>query len=258
MDHLDRVKEEFTRQADTFAVHAVKADEKVESRFQGAIGDAGKGVLLDVACGPGVVTAALAKNAARITAFDATPAMLEKARARCEEAGLVNVEFREGDAQAMPFADATFDGIVTRLAIHHFAEPAKVMSEMYRVLKPGGRAVIVDVIVSDNAEEAALQNAIEIIRDPSHIRMLPEAELFGGIKDAGFTIQDISGWDKDREFEEWCGIANDPQRIGPLRTIARTLAKDGRHAGFGLSVNDQDELVFFHRWRLIVADKPAA
>ena len=142
MDYLDRVKEEFTRQADTFAVHAVKADEKVESRFQGAIGDAGKGVLLDVACGPGVVTAALTQNAARITAFDATPAMLEKARARCEEAGLANVEFREGDAQAMPFDDATFDGIVTRLAIHHFAEPAKVMSEMYRVLKPGGCAVI--------------------------------------------------------------------------------------------------------------------
>ena len=111
MDYLDRVKEEFTRQADTFAVHAVKADEKVESRFQGAIGDAGKGVLLDVACGPGVVTAALAQNAARITAFDATPAMLEKARARCEEAGLANVKFREGDAQAMPFADATFDGL---------------------------------------------------------------------------------------------------------------------------------------------------
>ena len=84
MDYLDRVKEEFTRQADTFAVHAVKADEKVESRFQGAIGDAGKGVLLDVACGSGVVTAALTQNAARITAFDATPAMLEKARARCE------------------------------------------------------------------------------------------------------------------------------------------------------------------------------
>ncbi|MEC9185470.1 MAG: hypothetical protein VX930_14440, partial [Pseudomonadota bacterium] len=61
-----------------------------------------------------------------------------------------------------------------------------------------------------------------------------------------------------REFEEWCGIANDPQRIGPLRTIARALAKDGRHAGFGLSVKNQDELVFYHRWRLIVSDKPAA
>ena len=256
MSHLDRIKEEFTRQADTFAVYAVKADEKVELRFQDALGDAGKGSLLDVACGPGVITAALAKAAKNITAFDATPVMLQKARIRCEEAKLKNVDFQEGDAQKMPFNNAAFDGVVTRLAIHHFADPAKVMSEMYRVLKPGGRAVIIDVIVSNDAEEASLQNAIETIRDPSHIRMLPEDELFSRVKDADFVIQKISGWDKDREFEEWCKIANDPQRIEPLRTIARTLARDGRHAGFGLSLNDQDELKFFHRWRMIVADKP--
>ena len=57
MGHLDRVREEFTRQADTFAVHAVKADKKMEARFRGAIGDGGDGSILDVACGPGVVTA---------------------------------------------------------------------------------------------------------------------------------------------------------------------------------------------------------
>ncbi len=71
MDHLDRVREEFTRQADTFTVHAVKADKKMEVRFRDAIGDAGNGSILDVACGPGVVTAALAQRAAKITAFDA-------------------------------------------------------------------------------------------------------------------------------------------------------------------------------------------
>ena len=256
LSHLDRIKEEFTRQADTFAVHAVKADEKVELRFQNALGVAGDGNLLDVACGPGVVTAALAKAAKNITAFDATPAMLQKAQIRCKLANLTNVCFQEGDAQKMPFTDAVFDGVVTRLAIHHFADPTKVIAEIYRVLKPGGRAVIIDVIVSNDTEEAALQNAIETIRDPSHVRMLSEGELFNRVKDAGFVVQKFSGWDKDREFDEWCKIANDPQRIGPLRTIARTLAKDGRHAGFGLSLNDQGKLKFFHRWRMIVADKP--
>ena len=54
MDYLDRIREEFTRQADTFTVHAVKADKKIEGRFRGAIGDAGDGSILDVACGPGL------------------------------------------------------------------------------------------------------------------------------------------------------------------------------------------------------------
>ena len=117
--------------------------------------------------------------------------MLEKTGAHCEEAGLENIIFREGNAQAMPFEDASFDGVVTRLAIHHFTKPQDVMNEVFRVLKPGGRAIIVDVIVSENPEEAALQNAIEIIRDPSHIRMLPEAELIGSIDSAGFEIAEI-------------------------------------------------------------------
>ena len=256
MDHLKRVKDEFTRQADTFDAHAVKADDRVEVRFQKAIGAAGSGKILDVACGPGVVTAALAGKAEAVTAFDATPAMLEKARKRCADAGLENVTFEQGNAESMPFDDGVFDGVVTRLAIHHFTEPAKVIGEIFRVLRPGGTAVIVDVVVSEDAEEAALQNAIEIVRDPSHIRMLPASELDGLIAGAGFDVGSESTWDKDREFEEWMGIANDPQRVGPLRVIARTLATDGRTAGMGLSIKD-DKIVFFHRWRLVAAQKPA-
>jgi ubiquinone/menaquinone biosynthesis C-methylase UbiE len=70
--------------------------------------------LLDVACGPGVVTAALAPGASSVVAFDATEEMLEKAKARCAKAGLSNVAFRSGDAENLPFKDAEFDGVVTR------------------------------------------------------------------------------------------------------------------------------------------------
>lgn len=255
MDHLKRVKEEFTRQADTFDKYAAKADESVEARFQAAVGAAASGTILDVACGPGVVTAALAGKAEAVTAFDATPAMLEKAEKRCAEAGHRNVRFEQGDAEALPFDDGTFDGVVTRLAIHHFPDPKRVIDEMLRVLRPGGTLVIADVVVSEDAEEAALQNAIEIIRDPSHIRMLPASELDSLVTATGFEIASQTTWDKSREFEEWMGIANDPQRVQPLRTIVRTLAKDGRTAGMGLSIQDGN-VVFFHRWRLIVAQNP--
>ncbi len=255
MDHLDRVAEEFTRQAETFSAYAAVAGGNVIARFQEEIAEVAAGKILDVACGPGAVTATLAEKAESITAFDATPAMLEQARKRCDDAGLRNVSFEQGAAEHMPFGDATFDGAVTRLALHHFVDPKIVLGEIFRVLRPGGLLVIADVVVSEDEKDAALQNAIEIIRDPSHIRMLPLPELNASVEGTGFRIQSGATWDASREFEEWMGIVNDPQRLVPLRTVARALAEAGRDAGMGLSILD-DQLVFFHRWVMITARKP--
>lgn len=254
MDHLKRVTDEFTRQAQTFEAWAENVDADVGARFGSALGEAAHGRLIDVACGPGVVTAALAPNAASIVAFDATEEMLEKTKARCAKAGLHNVEFKSGDAEHLPFADGEFDGAVTRAALHHFANPQRAISEMFRVLRPGGVAVFADVISSEDAEESRLHNAIERLRDPSHVRMLPASELESGARQAGFRNLEAVTWDISRELEEWLDIVNDPARVEPIRTIVRTLAEAGRSAGIGLSVRD-GQIVFFHRWRLLKTTK---
>src|SRR5215470_14839311 len=146
MDHLKRVRDEFARQAETFDAWAEKADDRVVARFRTALGEAARGDLLDVACGPGIVTAAIAPEASSVVAFDATEQMLEKARARCAKAGLGNVVFKRGDAENLPFNEGSFDGVVTRLALHHFADPQRALDQMLRVLRRGGTAVIVDVV----------------------------------------------------------------------------------------------------------------
>ena len=253
MDHLKRVADEFARQAQNFDNWAAKADDP--GRFGAALGEARRGKLLDVACGPGVVTAALAPEAGSVVAFDATEQMLEKARARCTKAGLGNVAFRSGDAENLPFEDAEFDGVVTRLAIHHFANPQRALDEMFRVLRPGGTAVIVDVVSSEDRDELKLHNAIERLRDPSHVRMLPASELDTGVSRAGFRNIEHATWDMDRELEEWLAIVDDPARVEPIRTVIRALAESSCTAGFGLSIN-HGRVVFFHRWRLIKASKP--
>lgn len=255
MDHLKRVTDEFTRQAQTFEVWAEKVDADVGARFAAALGEAARGRLIDVACGPGVVTAALAPGAASVVAFDATEEMLQKTRARCAKAGLRNVEFKSGDAERLPFPDAQFDGAVTRAALHHFADPQRAMREMFRVLRPGGVAVFADVISSEDAGESRLHNAVERLRDPSHVRMLPASELDSGARRAGFAALDAATWDIDRELEEWLDIVSDPDRVEPIRMVVRTLAEAGRTAGVGLSVKD-GKVVFFHRWRLLKAAKP--
>lgn len=254
MDHLQRVKQEFTRQAGAFAASPAITDAQLTRRFSEAIGANGDGIILDVACGPGIVTAALAEKARDVVALDVTPEMLSQARQRCAKAGLKNVTFREGSATDLPFAESSFDAVVTRLSIHHFEEPRRALAEMFRVLRPDGTLVVADVVSSENTDESALQNAIETLRDPSHVRMLAPSELLSVIEDAGFRIDTQSTWDKDREFDEWMGIINDPGRVTPLRTVVRALATAGVTAGMGLSLAG-GEIVLFHRWLLIAARK---
>jgi len=254
LDHENRVRDEFTRQAETFSASAAITDAALVQRFVTALGEAVNGSLLDVACGPGILSAAIAKAARDVVAFDLTPQMLKKAAQRCAEAGLDNVTFREGNATELPFTDAAFDAVVTRLSVHHFDRPSRVIEEIFRVLRPGGSFVIADVISSELPAEAELQNAIEILRDPSHVRMLPGSELTSLVRNAGFAIESVTTWDKPREFEEWMGIVNDASRVPPLRVVVRALANAGASAGMGLLV-EGEKIRFFHRWNLIAARK---
>src|SRR5437879_13586330 len=88
LDHENRVRDEFTRQAETFSASAAITDAALTQRFVAALGEAVRGSVLDVACGPGILSAAIAKTARDVVAFDLTPQMLKKAAQRCSEAGV--------------------------------------------------------------------------------------------------------------------------------------------------------------------------
>jgi SAM-dependent methyltransferase len=93
--------------------------------------------VLDVGCGTGVVAVTAARTGARVTALDLTPELLEVARANAVTAG-VQIEWHEGDVETLPFRDASFDVVVSQFG-HIFApRPEVAISEMLRVLKPGG------------------------------------------------------------------------------------------------------------------------
>src|SRR4051794_18542446 len=93
--------------------------------------------VLDVACGTGVVAVTAARLGARVTGIDLTPALLERARDNSAVAG-VEIDWHEGDAEALPFRDAQFDVVVSQFG-HMFApRPAVAIAEMLRVLKPNG------------------------------------------------------------------------------------------------------------------------
>lgn len=107
-------------------------------------------VVADLACGAGDVAVRLAPRVARVVGVDASPEMLQAARRRAR--GLANVELHEADLAALPLADASCDAALLVLALTHVEAPPAALAEMARILKPGGRAVVVDLLRHDRDE----------------------------------------------------------------------------------------------------------
>ena len=254
MSQDDLTRREFTLQAERLAASPTFTSLELRDRLAAGLGEARSGRLLDMACGPGIVCEALAAEAKAVVGVDLTPEMVERARRRCEEAGHANTSFREASALALPFEDASFDAVVTRLAVHHFEDPARALSEAARVLRAGGRLVVLDIVSSEDAAEAELHNAFERLRDPSHVRMLPETELCAAVEAAGFEIAELQAWEQQRRFGEWASIVEDARSLEAVEPVMRNLALGGRSAGVDLRV-EGDEVCFVHHWRALAADR---
>jgi ubiquinone/menaquinone biosynthesis C-methylase UbiE/DNA-binding transcriptional ArsR family regulator len=104
-------------------------------------------VIADLGCGTGQSASALAPHVRRVIGVDQSSAMLKAAQRRT--AGLDNVELRRGSLEAAPIGDGECDGALLMLALTYVEEPAAVLKEMARILRPGGRAVVVDLLRHD-------------------------------------------------------------------------------------------------------------
>jgi arsenite methyltransferase len=113
-------------------------------------------VVLDVGSGAGtdsLVAAQMVGAEGRVTGIDMTPEMLAKARAGAAEMATTNVEFVEGEVERLPFADATFDVVISNGVIDLIPDKDAVFAEIQRVLRPGGRIQVADVTIQNPVSE---------------------------------------------------------------------------------------------------------
>jgi SAM-dependent methyltransferase len=136
-------------------------------------------VVLDVACGAGHVSEQLAPQVRQVVGIDLTPELLELGASRLRDAGIRNVLLQEGDAADLPFVDGSFDVVVCRSSLHHFAHIPRSLREMARVCRVGGRVAIDELVQPPgaDAETRDRYDALHRLLDPSHAAAMTGDEL---------------------------------------------------------------------------------
>ncbi len=203
--------------------------------------------LLEVACGPALLKDEFGDRFETVAGVDLTLDLTAHRRRN----GVATIGLTGSDE--LPYASGTFDAVVCRLSLRHLADPAVLVGEAARVLRPGGVAVVVDIVTSDDPEAAALHNALESLRDPRHVRALTESAILALVNDAGLRIETTERWTQTVRFEDW---AETSELSEPLQVIMRKLALLGVDTGMHLRI-EEGALMLDQPWLLVAADRPA-
>lgn len=213
--------------------------------------------VLDVATGGGHTALAFARHTAHVTATDIAANMLEKSAAFIREQGVTNVDFREADAENLPFEAGSFDLVTCRIAPHHFPDVGQFVNEAARVLQPGGLLLVQDQMVPSDEATAAAINAFEKLRDPSHNRALSQATWIACFQAAGLTVTHTEHVVKRHPFLRWAALQNcSSDTIAELVAMVAN-ADDALSAWLDPQAWGSDDASFVNRHLLIAGRKPA-
>jgi arsenite methyltransferase len=185
--------------------------------------------VLDLGAGAGFdafLAARAVGSTGRVIGVDMTPEMLAKARANAKNAGHTHVEFRLGEIEALPVADATIDVIISNCVINLCPDKRPVYREAFRVLKPGGRIAVSDVVAHGDRPDALTQNLA--LHSGCLAGATPRDGLLAILREAGFdeikvrprgnTDEVLASWDSNHGLAAWVFAAE----VTARKPLART------------------------------------
>ncbi|WP_459616793.1 class I SAM-dependent methyltransferase [Bordetella sp. 2513F-2] len=208
--HDDVVDQQFSPRAEAYLASAVHAQGEDLRQMAGLARLHPGAQALDLGCGAGHVSFHLAPLVAQVTAYDLSQPMLDVVAAEAARRGLHNLATCRGKAEYLPFADGEFDLVMSRYSTHHWQDAGRALRDAWRVLRPGGTAVFADVVSPGEPLLDTWLQALEVLRDNSHVRNYTVSEWLRMLAEAGFVLQELTPRRLPLEFAAWVARMRTP------------------------------------------------
>lgn len=220
----DLVDRQFGERAGAYVSSTVHARGPDLERLAACVAEQADAHVLDLGCGGGHAAFAAAAHAARVTALDLSPAMLQAVAAEALRRGLDHLDTRCASVDALPFEAATFDLVCSRFSAHHWRDLGAGLGEARRVLRGDGVAVFMDIIAPGAALLDTHLQCLELLRDPSHVRDYRLAEWLQALDAAGFEVTAVARRRLRMDFADWTGRMRTPAaQVAAIRALQQTV-----------------------------------
>ncbi|AYJ85362.1 class I SAM-dependent methyltransferase (plasmid) [Sphingomonas paeninsulae] len=214
------VQDQFGSRADAYVQSAVHAGGDDLAALETVARRENPERAIDLGAGGGHVAYRLASHAVSVKAVDLSAEMMIAVSDAARERGLSNIETCVASAENLPFDDASFNFLACRFSAHHWHNFEAGLRQARRVLKPGSTAVFIDVVSPGFAVLDTHLQAVELLRDPSHVRNYTGFEWEAALARAGFRVRNTQTRRLRMDYATW---VERMQTLEPHRAAIRSL-----------------------------------